>query len=280
VERLAVYRVPLPLEPVVALGYGPDTAITTRRGFWDVLGLETRAYVVDGAPGALFGKLNALAVFRGFGGPATRISQCPLAIGDGWFDYYDAPFLASVRVHGQVPVAPRGGPLIAALSPVRGPFAPADLPNPAPTAPPPTSPPPPTAPPGSGTPTRLFYGLCFQEPRPNHRALYLGPLKVRDAFLETDPLWDNTQALAATFAARGYKASTGLAGDHEPSKATDATTFEQMMAGFESHLNTVTSYCISGDDQLVLFVAAHGYGGASNPTGDVAMHYKPENAEQ
>lgn len=281
-ERLAIYRVPLPLAPRVSLGYGEGATIILRRGFLDLLGLGPRAYIVDGAPGALFGKPNALAVFEGFGGPRLLLSHGPAQIGEDHFDYFTPSFLAELRVDGGTQAAGRRGPFIAAqtLNPLLGPFPPGDLPNPAPTAAPPTFPPPPTTPPGAGTPVYLFYGLCFQEPRPNKQALYVGPFKLRDAFLDTDPLWDHTKMVAQAFAARGYATATGLAGDHDPSATTDAPSFADMMAGLERHLNGVTAYCNSASDQLVIFIAVHGYGAPYNPTGEVALHYKPADAEE
>jgi len=76
---------------------------------------------------------------------------------------------------------------------------------------------------------------------------------------------------AVNFGIRGYRVWQKCAG----TGPGDAATFAALIAAFQADLATQTQFCLCPDDQLVIYVAAHGYGGTSNPTGDVAMHFNP-----
>jgi hypothetical protein len=156
---------------------------------------------------------------------------------------------------------PNVEPLLTSLA---GPFPPTDLPNPPAGSPAPT--PVPNTPAAPCTPVLLFYGLCFQTPKEGEG----GSIE--------DPLSQETKNVRDAFKARGYAGAIGLAGDKAPDGGK-ADTFAQMMAGLTNALAAQTTFCNCPDDQLVIWVAAHGYAGAFNPTGEVAMHFDAKGVE-
>jgi hypothetical protein len=60
---------------------------------------------------------------------------------------------------------------------------------------------------------------------------------------------------------RGYRRWTRCAGKG----AGEAATFDAMMTAFEADLAAQTTFCQCADDQLVIFLLAHGYGRNGNP---------------
>jgi hypothetical protein len=89
-----------------------------------------------------------------------------------------------------------------------------------------------------------------------------------------DPLWQETQNVEAEFKAHGYRTATALAGKTAPNGGA-AGTFAEMMAGLAADIAAQTAFCRCADDQLVIWLSAHGCRPSTNPTGDYALAYEP-----
>jgi hypothetical protein len=270
-DGAVVCRVPLHGRSAVVESVAPYRRHVVRRGLASLVGLGPRVYVADGAPGALFGKPTALFVFDGL---ARRPSFS--VVGEGRFVVGGVAYPSldpgverrlAVLNADRVPSPPAVQPppnvelLSASLA---SPFPPTDLPNPPAGSPAPT--PVPNAPTAGCTPTLLFYGLCFQTPK-----------AVDEGTIE-DPLSQETKNVSDAFKARGYSIANGLAGASAPDGGK-ADTFAEMTAGLAKAIAAQTAFCTCPDDQLVIFVAAHGYAGQFNPTGEVAMHFDAQGVE-
>jgi len=282
-EDTNIYRVPLPERVAVTIEIeDTDARFAFRRSIFEGLGFGHRVYIVDSAPGALFSKETLVVVLRGWGLAQVFRAVAPggIAINGEPFPLLHAFRLMPMLVHvsalsrdlGQT-FAPPDLALDAAGEVTAGPFA-----GPFPeddvtggededgddeNGDDPRDTPPPDAfgeEIGTGTPTYLFYGICFQ-----------GKSKVDRFGIRADFLWDQTLAIATAFRRRGYRTRTGLAGHHGPS-TPPTDTFNMMMLSLERDIPV--TYCNSTRDQMVILIAAHGYGGKYNPTNKVALKYQ------
>lgn len=267
ISRVVIYRVPLPPEVSISIGYDYEEVRAIRRSSLEWFGLGPRLYVIDGAPGALLAKPTAWAVFRG-------LSQEPEMYEEGrWhllLNGAEVPFGNEAKLRGwavhnvqglaigagdrlNIADGLRGAPIMAVTRPVRGPFPPTDRPNdppplasgaPAPGAVPGAAPgaapggAPATAPPC--VPVLLAYGICCD-------------IDV-DIFF---PLLPETIAVTDAFNSRGYSTQRWTAG----ARGTDGQvtdTLEEAMDRLEAAIGTHPTYCQCPEDQLVIFIAAHG----------------------
>jgi hypothetical protein len=259
-----VYRIPLRARVTPIEAVAPSCSHVVRRGLASFVGLGPRLYVADGAPGSLFGKPTALFVFDGLSRrPSISVaSEGPFFVGRASYPNFDAEASQRLAVLNadkiSLPLGVQPPPQVELLSTsLAGPFPPTDLPNPPKGSPKPT--PAPNAPTAGCPPVLLFYGLCFQTPKEGEGSI-------------EDPLSQETSNVSGAFKARGYTVAGGLAGKNAPDGGK-AGTFGEMMAGLAKAIAGQTTFCQCPDDQLVIWVAAHGYAGQYNPTGEVAMHY-------
>ena len=267
-QGAVVYRVPLRDLTTRVVSVAPVTRYTVRRGLADLVGLGPRVYVADGAPASLFGKPTALFVFGGFRRRPSYgiVGSGPYFVGRSRFPPLELAeargfaVLNEDRIDAPVRVEPSPEYLATALA---NPFPPTDLPNPPAGSPAPT--PVPNTPAAPCSPVLLFYALCFQTPRPGEGSI-------------EDPLAQETNNVRDAFKGRGYTVSDGLAGNHAPDGGR-ADTFSDMMAGLAKAIAAQTAFCNCPDDQLVIWVAAHGYAGQYNPTGEVALHFDAQGVE-
>ncbi len=269
-ELSAIYRIPfLSSKDHEILSAGGEP-ISIHQNFLDLCFLGSRLYLVDTNPGAQYGKELGLFIFRGLETEPvhTLITHDPISL-----DNIEIPILNPefARDHSVFNTPSFRKPEIpefieATLPPLAGPFPPDDLPNPVPNSGYPASPTGVT-PPGGGV--LLFYGLCFQYSNLGSSVFNWG------GYEQMDSLWDETQHMEQAFSRRGYRTATGCAGRHDPTKTTQAISYSEMITGFETDLNNQANYCKSKEDQLVIFMAAHGYNNQyeHNQTGDVALKY-------
>ena len=266
----AIYRVALPDTLSVTFRGDEGGERTIRRGWSELLALGYRIYLLDGYPGALFSRPQAVFAMKGLARrPAFVLpSQGAVTINGEHFAHFNQRFLQRAAIFGQghIPTTVFGqqaddpdtlvpGELAEQVgAPIGGDWPEED--RPVPTQPPGLG----AAPPQIGG-HKLFYGLCFQ-----------GYSEVDDAGRRKDRLWEETVHVGTGFRRRGYRVRYGLAGVRAPDESP-ANTCDEMILGL---LNDIpTDFCKSPDDQLVVYVAAHGYGGQWNPTGDVALRYEP-----
>ena len=265
----AIYRVPLGEAAALVLESEiPEwTAETARRR-------STRLYIADGAPDAGFCKPAALFLFDGLAWAPDlwHVGQDQYAINGGIFPAQHSDVRAYTTVWQPASrfvsetierVEPPEEPLVLqARTPLGGGFPPNDLPVPPAGSPKPAAPPPPAA--SACSPVYLFYGLCFQTenapPDPN-----ASPSLV----LETDFLWGETKQFANEFELRGYSKWTRCAG----TEAGEAPTFDALMTEFSNDLAN-KNFCQCVDDQLVIFIGAHG--GVDPKTGLAAISFCPK----
>jgi hypothetical protein len=263
-QRLAIYRLRLDRARTTAVSTEiPAEELVIQRGLADAILLGTRAYVVDGVPLALFGKPTALFAFRGVGLTpiASIVGEGQVYVDQHPFHFFSPDELREIAVWngdriGDLPGAPP--PVEIFATSLGGTFPPTDLPNPPKGSPQPA---PPSAPTFSCPPVLLFYGLCFQTP------------EEENGLSIEDPLWQETQNVANEFKRRGYTSKSWRAGTNGPA-SSEAGTFAEMMNDLSVDLAGQTNFCKCVDDQLVLYLAAHGYG--RNPTGRVAMKFEPK----
>ena len=266
-EKSSIYRVPLPESAAISvLIENTEQHYSFSRGLFELFGAGHRIYILDGAPGALFGKPSAVFVFKGF-----FFRQVFLGVGAGNitvngrnFPFFNAAMLSRLAIYN-------AGILVGLqeyfihknllpdinLLPSPDPLA---LPWPVEDSDQPSEP----LPPGGGPPHFLFYGICFQ-----------GLSHIDDIGQRQDPLWNITNEVGIAFQRRGYRSRVGLAGYISPQgRIPPPDSFDVMMRSVEHDIPQ--TYCDSVHDQLVLFVAAHGYAVSSeeNPTDEIAMKWQ------
>ena len=259
-----VYRIPLAGRETPVESVAPSRRHTVRRGL-----LGTRVYVADGAPGSLFGKPTALFVFDGLSRRPSFsvVGEGPYVVGGSAYPSFDVEASRRLAVLNAdliqpPPVVPRPQVEILSTS-LAPPFPPTDLPSPPQGSPAPT--PVPDGPLAGCPPVLLFYGLCFQTPKPGEDDI-------------EDPLSTETGTARDAFKLRGYTVADGVAGKNAPDGGK-ADTFDEMMAGLAKAIAAHPTFCQCPDDQLVVYVAAHGYLGEYNPTSEVAMHFDAKGVE-
>ena len=268
-EDSNIYRLDLPNRAEIKIELQDvDKSYRFRRSLFELVGLGERVYLLDPQPGSLFGKDSRLFVLAGWGLRPRFVAQAPAGIeinGDP-VPVLDLARMAPMAVHSaelmtaladaidraELDTRDKGEAVLA--GPLTGPSPEEDVTgdtggNGDDGGDDPTDTPPPIV---VGEeidklpPTYLFYGICFQG------------YSKRDRFgIRSDPLWDQTLAVTQGFARRSYRTRTGLAGSHGPS-TPPVDTFNMMMLSLERDIPV--TYCNSTGDQLVLFVAAHGYG--------------------
>ncbi len=302
-ESSAIYRIPFPDRNsiTITLVDNNESFVVLRTSREKLFGLGPRIYVIDTAPMALLAKPSAVAVFNGFNREPQIFETTTGNIGfDGsLFPFYSASNLRSMAIfNGESIQGPdtqttvktskdsrfenvleisdtedgdsTGGlELFQSGIPLTGGFPGTDLPMPPIGTPypiPPIAPPPTIVKPPLGE--FLFYGLCFES---TVQPFTVGGL-AWGGYNQIGQLWKFTEDVRDSFKKRGYKTNDGLAGDHAPDGGS-ADTFERMMTGLENDLDKNPAYCNSKNDQLVIFVTAHGYGSAIE---DVAFEYDVE----
>jgi hypothetical protein len=278
-ESSAIYRIPLPDVTNIKVSLEETgQSFSWRRPWFEWLGFGCRAYLLDAAPMALFDRPLALFIVKGRSASLVFESYGTgnLVVNTRNLPLFDAGFLSRITVHNQVLTARLWQNLINAqlwyappietriLSPLHGPWPPTDRPvpdsDPTPSSYVPT--PPPALGPNEPPPTFLFYGICFQG--------YSDIDPVTKA--RTDPLWDEVLKVAEGFQKRGYRSRAAYAGGSGLDGGLIVDTFDMMIQSLDR--SVPQTYCNSPKDQMVLFVAAHGYGGAHNPTNKIAMHWQ------
>lgn len=280
-ESSAVYRLPLPNDASIKLGLEEtDQWFSFKRSWMEFLGLGCRAYLIDALPMALFDRPLALLVLRSFGSePAfVVVGTGNIAVNGRGFPLFNAGLLEENAIHNRQLLtklrrssfSEQVWPVAATRSllgpPLHGPWPSADVP--VPTTDPtsggyvPTAPPIPA--PGEADPTFLFYGMCFQ-----------GYSEI-DSVTRTriDPLWDETLRVSGGFEQRGYRARCSYAGGIGFDNALRVDTFDMMVQSLDR--DVPQTFCNSPNDQMVIYVAAHGYRGQSNPTGQIALEWETE----
>jgi hypothetical protein len=250
-ERLAIYRVPLPAKSVI-LRYDLIASMwRTHRG--------DRLYVVDSDPLGMFTKPTAIVVFgRESKAPSLfAVGHWNLFIDERAFPFLDRKILRKWAVHEPPAVfSDDSGPIIikgkkdkkeegtpVEKGVIEGPFPPDD--PKAPNDDDPFPPDPPTQPPAANAckPVKLFYGICCE--------FTLETLSGNEA-LDKD-----TKAVTAAFKERGYDTFSGLAGVRSPDGGK-AETFDEMMDGLAASIAKQKNFCKCPEDQLVIWIAAHG----------------------
>lgn len=280
-----IYRVPQDRRIDVEITVDDtDSRYSFRRSMFEALGFGRRVYIMDSQPGALFSKETRVVVLNGWWLRTAFLAAAPagIEINREPLPLLDLTRMAPMIVHASAltldlalaldPTWRRDGTVVTEPvgPPFEGPSPEEDVTGPLTGGDdddddgddPSDTPPPETF--GEEInalpPTYLFYGICFQG------------LAKRDRFgIRSDPLWDQTLEITAAFRRRGYRTRTGLAGSHGPS-TPPVDTFNMMMLSLERDIPR--TYCNSTKDQLVLYVAAHGYGAKYNPTPSVAMKYQ------
>lgn len=272
-ETSAIYRVPPPPSREVELSFDIDEAkYHLRRSLLELFCMGHRIYIIDSDPFALFSKPVAVAVIKGLGQkPAYfAIGKSHVFINEGAFPLFSHDALLETVVDNEHLIGPPElTPDIQAttLGPLTGKFPPEDLDNPKKDDPRPKIDPPPTGTSTSSKTVLLMYGLCFQN--------YLIPYYSASSG-KPDKLWRKTEQVTSAFKSRSYETETSLAGEHDPTQSSKAETFPKMMNGLKKDIEAHTAYCNNENDQLVIYISAHGYSRKDNDTGDVALVYQPK----
>lgn len=283
-KNIPVLQVPIPDALEISLHFALDESpsFLLKRNFLEFLFGQPRLYVVDPYPGAMFGKPVMLAAFYGYGFrprflatgdsyPVVNKSFVPMLMPELAMPMAIQGLGAYQNIWGAVIPGGRPPPGGFIGGPLTGGFPAGDRPNPGPNSGLPTTTPPAPVPNGGTTNSRaFFYGLCFQHPDwDDHGARRT----------TKDPLLGITQQMTRAFLSRCYRSAIGAAGIMGVPNNTTANNFEEMMQGLQTDIAAINpAFGSQSNDQMVIFVAAHGWGADSNKTGDVAMVYAPGRA--